>query len=107
MDSSNSLPPPSKGAHPSHFIAPEAPVDVAENEWVPSTMSTDTHPTKSFVAVPETLQAFWHKMQQKAPGSTIKLPASFCQPRTLLQAASDNFLHADMLTDAAKHAVGL
>lgn len=107
VDHSDALPPPRKGTHPSHFVPPEPPVDIAENEWVPGHMpGEDMAYSSSAAMVPsETLQAFWEGVRQAEAGDSIKLPASFCQPRTLLQAASDSFLHADMITDAAKHAV--
>lgn len=104
IDQGDDLVPPCRGGDPAHFVAPEPPAPVPENEWLPAAPPLD-EPMPVYQVDQATVDTIWTDAQALQPGSEMPLPAPLCQPRSLLQTQADDLLHADMITDAAKHGV--
>eukprot|EP00049_Salpingoeca_infusionum_P024181 m.15072 g.15072 ORF g.15072 m.15072 type:complete len:817 (+) comp6504_c0_seq1:213-2663(+) len=105
------LAPSLRSAFPSDYTPPSPPVAIGEVEWAleaaPS-RSTSESIYQHQILSPEQHDEIWSFLSQHQHGATIsRLPLQMSQRKSVLERFSDNFAHADFLTDAAKHKLPL
>ncbi|EGD79114.1 hypothetical protein PTSG_12933 [Salpingoeca rosetta] len=104
QDDADDVVPQPRSSPPAEYSPPAPPVAVDETEWVPTApLISDDDTAPAQVLSDETRNRLWAIAAKLDVGASLPVPIELRQPQSELQRLSDLFLHADFITDAAKH----